>query len=248
MNDSDGIPPSSPSSAPPPPEAAHDARQLEIATPAWDTSLSLPAFFHTVPEILFYPAATFRFMRSSGGIVSAFLFFLLCILLTLPVQLFLFRESLPLSIDYLRQLGAEETLLRTLESLRSRSLLSLVVVSLPGVAFSPLLRALAIHLILAVFRLAHRTFGSTFRVLCYSRGATAPLWLIPYCVGPVLGITWEFSCTVIGLSEQHGISRWAAAMVVIVAGFAAFLCCCGTTFGVLILSAPLSGSSLFAPQ
>lgn len=79
-----------------------------------------------------------------------------------------------------------------------------------------------IHLALMILGGANRPFEATFRVVCYSGGATAILQLLPIC-GAFAATIWNFIVMVIGISTVQKISMGRAAVAVLLPT----IVCCG---------------------
>ena len=81
-----------------------------------------------------------------------------------------------------------------------------------------------LHVCLFLVGGAHRSFETTFRVVCYASG-TQVLALAPFC-GGIIGGIWSLALQVIGLSEAHKASRGQAALAI----FLPAIICCGLAF------------------
>jgi uncharacterized membrane protein YjjP (DUF1212 family) len=86
-----------------------------------------------------------------------------------------------------------------------------------------------LHFFLIVLGGAKKRFEATFRVVCYSGGATAILHLLPAC-GAWIGFVWALIAAIIGLSVVQGIGKGRAAAAVLLP----FISCCGIMIGVLV--------------
>jgi hypothetical protein len=101
-----------------------------------------------------------------------------------------------------------------------------------------------IHLALMVLGGANRPFEATFRVVCYSGGATAVLQLLPVC-GAFAATIWNFIVVVIGVSAVHKIGTGRAAVAVMLPT----LLCCGLIIAaVFALIAAAGGLTVLLEQ
>lgn len=108
---------------------------------------------------------------------------------------------------------------------------SLVLMALSSFSFTPLallarmvvfqlvlvfVYSLIVHLVLAALRAATRRFIATFRVVCYSSGATL-LNLVPI-FGGTLALGWGAVMLTVGVAVVHG-TGWAKAIAAVVAPY-----------------------------
>lgn len=83
------------------------------------------------------------------------------------------------------------------------------------------------HIVLGLFGGQNFPFETTFRVVAYSVGSTAPFALIPGC-GGIIGGIWGLICTIIGLAQAQETTTGKAAAAVLVP----IVVCCG--LGVIV--------------
>ena len=88
-----------------------------------------------------------------------------------------------------------------------------------------------VHLCLMMLGGAKKSFETTFRVICFSCGATYLLSMIPGC-GSMITLVWNIVTECIGFSRAHEIDTGKAVMAILLP---CFLCCGGIVlFGILV--------------
>ncbi|MFQ3670742.1 MAG: YIP1 family protein, partial [Verrucomicrobiia bacterium] len=147
--------------------------------PAWERRAEiglLPAIFETIQEILLNPGLTFSRMKTSGGLGSPLLYFMILGCLGTGVgTLYQFGYGVITSeFDSLT-----ETL--ALPVLAAIGLVALLIFVPIFVLLSAFLGAGMTHLFLMLVGGAKRDFETTFRVVSYSYGTASILNLVPLC-------------------------------------------------------------------
>jgi len=250
-----GLPPasdqaltSSESSAPLPMHAPGEA-VLPTSTqpePAWERRQevgTLSAMIESVKQVLTKPDSTFRNMPTEGGHASPLLFNIF--LAWIGGAAAIFYQAIWVFVN-------PEELEEALEGTAAMGIFLAVIVGF--LIFYPILIAIAAyfgaaitHVSLLILGGAKKPFETTFRVICYSNGATSILQLVPFC-GGFLYPVWYIVATIFGLMRAHQIEGWRAVLAVILP----FLLCCGLIFGSIALAggaafAALSGTTLVEP-
>jgi hypothetical protein len=120
--------------------------------------------------------------------------------------------------------------------------IGLVIMMLPVLfAATAFVTAGLIHLALMLIGGANRPFEATFRVACYSGGATAVFQFLPVC-GPLVASVYNFILMILGLSKVHEITTLRAAIAVVLPT----VVCCGL-FAALIAAGVAAGYSQLQP-
>jgi hypothetical protein len=88
-----------------------------------------------------------------------------------------------------------------------------------------------LHLMLKLFRGAHRGFDATLTVVAYVNGLGL-LLAVPGC-GSILVLVWTSIATIIGLAAVHRCSVTRATLAVLAPGVLLLVCCCGSLGGML---------------
>lgn len=164
----------------------------------------------TIRSLLLKPTPTFSAMRTDGSYLEPLLFLMLA-----ATAFSLGGYGLLFTVSKIGVLG----------DLTMRRILEFAVSSLPSLAWwaavlSGLFAVFAIvstaatHFALIILRGAKNSLRATFRVTCYSIGASSALLFFPLC-GGVIAFVWNVVLGIIGLSETHKISHLRAAAAVL---------------------------------
>jgi hypothetical protein len=105
---------------------------------------------------------------------------------------------------------------------------AVLVWRLVAVAVAPFIFGGLVHLSLMIVGGANKAFETTFRVISFSQGSTAPLQLVP-CCGGLVALVWCLVANCIGVARAHGIDTGRATLAVLLP----VIVCCGG--GVLLL-------------
>jgi hypothetical protein len=97
-----------------------------------------------------------------------------------------------------------------------------------AIAVVPFIFGGLVHLSLMLVGGANKTFETTFRVMTFSQGSTAPLQLVP-CCGGLVALVWYLVANCIGVARAHEIDTGRATLAVILP----IVVCCGG--GLLLL-------------
>jgi len=233
-----GAGPEEPESPPlPPPEPS----------PSWERIEEVgffSALFRTIREVLFQPAEAFERLPREPALGRALLFAVL--LGTIGEyaaagygMLFAhFSALLGRSGEMSGEMGFAEILKRLqlgqppLDP-RLIHLIQMIVVALAPIRIiiMTFIWAGIVHLLLMLFSGANQGYETTFRTLCYVKGATSVFGLIPVCGLFPIAFVWAIVCAIIGLASSHQTSGGKAAGAVLTPYL---LCCfCLGTMGVL---------------
>jgi hypothetical protein len=213
---------------PPPGPAA------EIGLP-WEHRQQLgffKAFFDTVIMLLTKPSEAFVMMKREGGMTDPLLFGLI-------------GGSAGTIVSILFQVGLQAI------TGASHSFVELFGVGavIGFLVLSPLLLALGLfigsgilHLCLMMLGGAHRPFETTFRVVCFSSGATQLISMIPFCGGYVAGI-YNIVLECMGLVRAQETTVGRALLAI----FLPIIICCGICAVFLGMVIGSSGGSFHFP-
>ena len=221
------------SAAPAPPVAAGIPweRRAEIGF--------FPGLFETIRAVLLEPSKAFSAMPLSGGLGAPLFFFVLVGSIG-GLAGFVYQavlnsinpSSTPQDQAMMAMLGSTAVI---------GGSIMVMPILLAAIAF---VTSALIHLALMVIGGANRPFEATFRVVCYSGGATAVLQLLPVC-GAFVATIWNFILMVIGISAVHKISTGRAAVAVLLPT----LVCCGLLLAaVFALIAAAGGLTVLLEQ
>jgi len=198
-----------------------------------------PGLFETIRAVLLEPSKAFSSMPITGGL-GAPLFFFVLVGSVGGLAGFVYQAVLnsinpsttPQDEAMMAMLGSTAVI---------GGSIMIMPVLLAAVAF---VTSALIHLALMVIGGANRPFEATFRVVCYSGGATAVLQLLPVC-GAFAATIWNFIIMVIGISAVHKISTGRAAVAVLLPT----LVCCGLILAaVFALIAAAGGLTVLLEQ
>lgn len=225
-----GPPPGSAATAPsstpgPGPVAAVQVIQPRTGLP-WehrDARGLFNAFADTLAMVLTKPAAAFTVMRTEGGFGGPLLFAVIggAIGAIISFMLALGASSLGLVGNRHDAMGAMFGM--TLSWMG-------FVFRLVMVALAPFIFGALVHVSLMLLGGAKKTFETTFRVIAFAQGATAPLQLVP-CCGGLIALVWNIVASCIGISRAHEIDTGRATMAVLLP----LIVCCGGGIFILFL-------------
>jgi len=155
-----------------------------------------PALFLTLRRILFQPADFFASMPEGRPKGRALVFNLL-------ISEFLFVIDFLWTLVGLRA-GGHNELAGALPASQGLSFLVVLLLVPPALTCGIYLDAWITHLLLLLFRNAHKSFAETFRVLCYSAAPTV-LSAVPVA-GQILSpliLVWYMALQAMGLKKIH---------------------------------------------
>jgi len=208
----------------------------------------LSALFLSIKEVLFQPAETFSRMprRIALGrpLVFAVMLGTLGAMITLLYSLL--HQAVPPLGETLGATPTEATFGEILERLGIPAIMpgptEMLVWQIGWVAMAPIWIAIwafvwsgIVHLLLMLLGGARHGYETTFRTLCYVKGATSMLALIPFCGAFPIAFVWAIVCSIIGLTHSQETSGGKAAAAVLVPYL--FCCCCLTaSVGPIVIS------------
>jgi len=198
-----------------------------------------PGLFETIRAVLLEPSKAFSSMPITGGLGAPLFFF---VLVGSVGGLAGFVYQAVLNAINPSTTPQDEAMMALLGSTAViGGSIMIMPILLAAVAF---VTSALIHLALMVIGGANRPFEATFRVVCYSGGATAVLQLLPVC-GAFAATIWNFIVMVIGISAVHKIGTGRAAVAVLLPT----LVCCGLILAaVLALIAAAGGLTVLLEQ
>jgi hypothetical protein len=179
------------------------------------------AFIETLVMVLTKPDLAFRTMKTEGGFGEP-LFYAVIGGGVGVIVWFIFS----LILNSLGFLSPRETELAPMVGMSVS--FAMLVWRLIAVAVAPFIFGGLVHLSLMVVGGANKTFETTFRVISFSQGSTAPLQLVP-CCGGLVALVWCLVANCIGVARAHGIDTGRATLAV----FLPVVVCCGG--GLLLL-------------
>jgi len=193
--------------------------------PSWEQKEEIGwvrGFFGTVKEILLDPVATFKKLKTTGGIWTPFLFLMIgtmvATVLALAVQWGLQGVMGSLNMSQ----NSEVAKAFVVQGVGMGVGLVIILVLLPIILFiGSFIGAGLWHVSLMILGGATKPFEATYRVFCYAGGAVALINLVPCCGGIVAEI-WRIVAGAIGLSEVHGVSTTKAVFAILLP---TILCC-----------------------
>ena len=198
-----------------------------------------PGLFETIRAVLLEPSKAFSGMPPTGGL-GAPLFFFVLVGSVGGLAGFVYQAVLNTINPSATPQEQAMTALFGSTAVIGGSIMIMPVL-LAAVAF---ITSALVHLALMVIGGANRPFEATFRVVCYSGGATAVLQLLPVC-GAFAATIWNFIVMVIGISTVHKIGAGRAAVAVLLPT----LVCCGLILAaVFALIAAAGGLTVLLEQ
>jgi hypothetical protein len=173
------------------------------------------AFVETLVMVLTKPSTAFSVMRIEGGLGEPLLYAIIGGGIGVIVW-FLFSLGLnSLGVLTPRETGFGPMLGMTVSFM-------VLVWRLVAVAVAHLVFGGLVHLSLMLIGDAKKTFETTFRVIAFSQGSTAPLQLVP-CCGGLVALVWCLVANCIGVARAHEIDTGRATLAVLLP----MIVCCG---------------------
>ena len=179
----------------------------------------LNSFADTLAMVLTKPANAFTVMRTEGGFGGPLLFAVIggAIGAVIAFVLALLASSFGLVGNRHGTMGAMFGMTLSWVGFLFRLIM---------VALAPFIWAALVHVSLMLLGGAKKTYETTFRVIAFSQGATAPLQLVP-CCGGLIAVIWNLVASCIGISRAHEIDTGRAIMAVVLP---LIVCCGGVIF------------------
>jgi hypothetical protein len=179
------------------------------------------AFIDTLVMVLIKPDLAFRTMKTKGGFGEPLLYAIIGGGLGVIVW-FIFS----LILNSLGVFNPRET---SFGPMIGMSVSFVVLVwRLVAVTIAPFIFGGLVHLSLMLVGGANKGFETTFRVVSFSQGSTAPLQLVP-CCGGLVALVWCLVANCIGVARAHEIDTGRATLAVLLP----VIVCCGG--GMLLL-------------
>src|SRR4029453_5773448 len=177
------------------------------------------AFVETLVMVLTKPGEAFTVMKREGGFGEPLIYAIIGGGLGVIVW-FIFS----LALNSLGFLNPRETGFGPMVGMS----VSFVVLmwGLVAVVFAPFIFGGFVHLSLMLVGGANKAFETTFRVISFSQGSTAPLQLVP-CCGGLLALVWCLVANCIGVARAHEIDTGRATLAVLLP---VIVCCGGVIF------------------
>ncbi|TVQ33346.1 MAG: hypothetical protein EA370_11840 [Wenzhouxiangella sp.] len=201
-----------------------DAAGTEREGPPWENPSAGDFFqrlWQTVVQGVSSPSELFANMRTTGGLISPLVFYVLIIGAGAIVS-----TALEMPFGLLGGSGGADAILGFF----------LVLILLPVLLPIGLFVSSGItHLALMVFGGANKPYEATFRVNAYAYGSVGWVWAIPFC-GSLVGGIWGIVLEIIGVARVHEVStgKAAAAVLVPLAIIAMFGACVALIFGLAV--------------
>lgn len=203
-----------------PPAATIETLQPRSGLP-WehrDTRGFLNAFAETLMMVLTKPGTAFSVMRTEGGLGGPLLYAVIGGAIGAIVA---FVFSLLLS-----SFGLLHTREDTMGMMMGMTLSWMgFLMRLVAVAVAPFVFAALVHVSLVLLGGAKKSYETTFRVIAFAQGSTAPLQLVP-CCGAFAALIWNIVANSIGIARAHEIDTGRATLAVILP----MIVCCGGIF------------------
>lgn len=179
------------------------------------------AFVETLVMVLNKPGTAFSVMRTEGGLGEPLLYAIIGGGIGVIVW-FIFSLCLnSFGLLTSRDTGFAPMLGMTVSFMA-------LVLRLVAVAVVPFIFGGLVHVSLMLVGSAKKTFETTFRVISFSQGSTAPLQLVP-CCGGLVALVWCLVANCIGIARAHEIDTGRATLAVLLP----VIVCCGG--GLLLL-------------
>ena len=176
------------------------------------------AFVETLIMVLTKPGEAFTAMKREGGLGEPLLYAIIGGGLGVIVW-FIFS----LALNSFGLLNPRETGFGPMVGM---SVSFVVLVGrLVAVAVAPFIFGGLVHLSLMLVGGANKAFETTFRVISFSQGSTAPLQLVP-CCGGLVALVWCLVANCIGVARAHEIDTGRATLAVLLP---VIVCCGGGT-------------------
>ncbi len=185
------------------------------------------AFFLSFKEILFEPEETFRRQLYKRGAWNSLAFLSIVgtlsawfgILLAIMFKSVLHSKMEVTSFSWL-PVPINPELFEPFQVIVLEAILAPIFVILCAVAMAALL-----HLSLIITRGERNGFEATFRVVCYTYGATMLFSIMPV-YGSIVGLIWYFACICMAVREAHQTDTWRAFLAVCIQPLICLFCVC----------------------
>ena len=218
----DVTPPAAPVVPGPPPVSS--AGRTGLPWEHRETRGFLSAFADTLVMVLTKPATAFSIMRTEGGFGG-------------PLAYAVIGGAIGAIISFIFALGASA--LGFGGGGRHDAMGAMMGMGLSWVGFifrlmmvalAPFIWGALVHLSLMLLGGATKTFETTFRVVAFAQGSTAPLQLVP-CCGWLFSVVWNIVANCIGIARAHEIDGGRATLAVLLP----LIVCCGAGICILFL-------------
>ena len=177
------------------------------------------AFIETLTMVLTKPGTAFSVMRIEGGLGEPLLYAIIGGGIGVIVW-FIFSLALnSVGLVTPRETGFGPMLGMTVSFM-------VLMWRLVAVAVAPFIFGGLVHVSLMLIGSAKKTFETTFRVIAFSQGSTAPLQLVP-CCGGLVALVWCLVANCIGVARAHEIDTGRATLAVLLP---VIVCCGGGLF------------------
>lgn len=219
------------------PLSANASSLKMIVEPAWERRSELGLFkalFQTILQVLFFPNQTFSNMKTTGGLGTPLLFYVITHILLVPLLCLAqvrFLKDIPALLPQLVARPSFQQIAIKYDSVSLQRLMSMGLRMMLGLFIITAL----LHLSLKILKSAKKPIEVTFRMFCYYSGAWAPVGalflaiFIAVSLGPVATGTKKFiyilgvvitSCVglryyFIGIKKVHHLSSWQTIFVLL---------------------------------
>lgn len=198
----------------------------------------IQAYWQTVKLVLLDPVQAFTNMEQEGGLGSPLLFAVIGSVIG-GVARALYAQAAFMNPSFASQLDQFPPQFRPL----IKSLMG-AGVGLGSIIIFPILAVIGLfiisginHLCLMLVGGAKRPFETTFRVVCFSLGATSLLAIIPVCGNLISGV-WDLIVKVIGLAKAHEIETGRSLAAVLLP----LICCCAFLVAAVVAAIAMGAS------
>jgi hypothetical protein len=189
------------------------------------------AFAETLSMVLTRPGTAFSVMRTEGGFGEPLLYAVIGGGIGVIVWF-----CLSLVLNSLGVLGNREDALGSMMGMTASSMV--FVWRLLAIALIPFIFGGLVHGSLMLLGGARKGFETTFRVIAFSQGSTAPLQLVP-CCGGLAYVVWNLVANCIGIARAHEIDSGRATLAVLLP----LIVCCGGGLFLLFMFGGLAALS-----
>jgi len=183
------------------------------------------AFIETMKLVLMEPAKAFSMMKREGGLGGPLLFAILSGWIGGSAALvynFVWQTALSHSLGNTTTMPAGMPAILSGAGMTAVGLVLMLFLLPVFLTVGIFIGSGITHLCLTLLGSAKQPFETTFRVACFSIGATGLLQLLPLCGGYVYAI-WNIVAQCIGLSKAHEITTGKAVTAVLLP---MVVCCC----------------------
>jgi hypothetical protein len=222
-----------PSGAPPPPPVTTSTSTTPTPRSGlpWEHRAErgfFSAFAETLQMVLTKPSDAFSVMHTEGDFGGPLLYAIIGGAIGVIIWF-----VLAIALNSLGVFGNREDALGSMLGMTVSVMLFLW--RLVGVVVAPFIFGALVHVSLMLLGGAKKTFETTFRVIAFSQGSTAPLQLMP-CCGGLIALVWWLVANCIGIARAHEIDTGRATFAV----FLPFIVCCGGGFLLLFMMGGLA--------